>query len=65
MLRSKHGRRNDDDRIIANGGRQDELDKLAEASHKASPGGSLWQQVKGKKTGEGDEDDQRTRLIRR
>ena len=64
MLRSEHGRRRGDDRIIANGGRQDELDELTEASHKASHGGSLRQQVKGK-TSEGDEDDQQTRLIRR
>jgi len=64
MLRSEHGRRSGDDRIIANGGRQDELDELTEASHKVSHGGSLRQQVKGK-TVEGDEDDQRTRLIGR
>ena len=64
MLRSKYDRRGGDDLIIANGGRQDELDELTEASHKASHGGSLRQQVKGK-TMEGDEDDQRTRLIGR
>ena len=63
-LRSQHGRRGGDDRIITNGGRQDELDELMEASHKASHGGSLRQQVKGK-TAEGDEDDQLTRLIGR
>ena len=56
-------RRRGDDRIIASGGRQDELDELTEASHKTSHGGSLRQQVK--KTAEGDEDDQRTRLIKR
>ena len=64
MLKSEHGRRGGNARIIANGGRQDELDKLTEASHKASHEVSLWQQVK-EKTTEGDEDDQRTRLIRR
>ena len=64
MLRSEHGRRESDDRIIANDGRQDELDKLTEASHKASHGGSLRQQVK-EKTAESDEDDQWTRLIGR
>ena len=61
MLRSEHGRRGGDDRIIANSGRQDEL---MEASHKASYGGSLRQQVK-EKTAEGDDDDQLTRLIGR
>ena len=40
----------------------DELDDLTEASHKASHGGLLRQQVKGKIAG-GDEDDQGTRLI--
>ena len=64
MLRSEHGRHGGDDQIIANGGWQDELDEFTEASHKASDGGLLRQQVKGK-TSEGDEDDQRTRLIRR
>ena len=64
MLRSEHGRCGGDDWIIANGGRQDELDELMEASHKASYGGSLWQQVK-EKIAKGDEDNQRTRLIRR
>jgi len=64
MLRSEHGRRGGDDWIIANGGRQDELDELTEASHKASHGGSLRQRVK-EKTAEGDEDDQQTRLIGR
>ena len=59
MLRSEYGRCRGDDRIIANGGRQD---KLTEASHKASHGGSLWQQVK-RKTTEGDEDNQWTNLI--
>jgi len=28
MLRSEHSRREGDDRIIANGGRQDELDEI-------------------------------------
>ena len=64
MLRYEHGRRGADDRIIANGGWQDELDELMEVSYKASHGGSLKQQVKGK-IAESDEDDQRTRLIRR
>ena len=64
MLRSEHGRCVGDDRIIATGRRQDELDELTEASHKASHGGSLWQQVK-EKIAEGDEDDQQTRLIGR
>ena len=57
MLISKQGKRNDDDRIIADDGWQDELDELMEASHKVSHEGSLCQQVKGK-TAEGDEDDQ-------
>ena len=61
MLKSEHDRCGGDDRIMANDGRQDEL---TEAPHKASHGGSLRQQVKGK-TMEGDEDDQWTRLIRR
>jgi len=56
MLRSEHGG--------ADGGWQDGLDELTEVSHKASHGGSLRQQVKGKTT-ECNEDDQRTRLIRR
>ena len=56
MLRSEYGRCEGDDRIIANDGRQDELDELTEASHKASHGGLLRQQVK-RKTMEGDEDD--------
>ena len=60
ILRSEHGRRGGDDRIIANGGQYDEL---TEASHKASHRGSLWQQVK--KAAEGDKDDQWTRLIGR
>ena len=64
MLISEHGRRGDDDWIIANGGRQDELDELTEVSYKASHGGSLRQEVKGK-TVEGDEDDQWTRLFGR
>jgi len=64
ILRSEHGTRCGDDRIIANGRRQDELDELTEASHKESHGGSLWQQVK-EKIAEGDEDDQHTRLIGR
>ena len=64
MLKSEHGRRGGDDRIIANGGRQDELDELMEASHKASHGFSLRQQVK-RKTTEGDENDQWTRLNKR
>ena len=34
MLRSEQGRHGGDDRIIANGGRQDELDELTETSHK-------------------------------
>ena len=55
MLKSEHGRYGGDDRIIANDGRQDELDELTEVSHKASHRGSLWQ-VK-EKTAEGDEDD--------
>ena len=57
IVKIEHGRHRGDDRIIANGGRQDELDELIEASHKASHGGSLRQQVK-RKTTEGDEDDQ-------
>ena len=36
MLKSEHGRRGGDDRIIANDGQQDELDELTEAPHKAS-----------------------------
>ena len=60
MLRSEHGKRGGDDRIIANDGQQDKLDELYKAFHE----GSLWQQVK-EKTVEGDEDDQRTRLIGR
>ena len=64
MLRSEHGRHGGDDRIIANDRQQDELDELTEESHKASHGGSLRQQVKGK-TAEGDEDDQQTRLMER
>jgi len=64
MIRSEHGRRGDDDQIIANGRRQDALDKLTEASHKASHEVSLWQQIKGK-TMERDQDDQWMRLIRR
>ena len=64
MLRSERGRRRDDDWISTNGGRQNELDELMEASHKASHGGSLQQQDK-RKTSEGDEDDQQMRLIRR
>ena len=59
MLRFEHSRRSGDDRIIANGGWQDELDELTEASHKTSDGGSLRQQVK-EKTMEGDKDDQWT-----
>jgi len=51
MLRSEHGRRSGDDRIIANGGRQGELDELTDASHKASHGGSLQQQVEEKSSG--------------
>jgi len=51
MLRSEHGRCGGDDHITANGGQQDELDELTEASHKASHGDSLWQQVKGKNSG--------------
>ena len=54
MVRYEHSRCSGDDQIIANGGRQDEL---TEASHKASHGGSLRQQVK-EKTAEGNEDDQ-------
>ena len=42
----EHGRRGDDDRIIANGRQQDDLDELTKASHKAFHGCSLWQQVK-------------------
>ena len=64
MLRSEHSKR-EGDQIIANGGRQDELDELTEASHKASHKGSLRQQVKEKKTMVGDENDQLTRLIER
>ena len=60
MLKSEHGRRRDDDQIIVNGGRQDELDELTKASHEVS----LRQQVK-EKTTEGDEDDQWTRLTGR
>jgi len=41
VLRSEHSKCEGDDRIIANGGRQDELDELTEASHKASHGGLL------------------------
>jgi len=62
MLRFEQGRRGCDDQIIANDRWQDELDELTEASHKASHGGSLRQQVKGK-TAEVDEDDQWTILI--
>ena len=51
MLRFEHDKRGGDDRIIANGGRQDGLDELTEALHKASHGGSLRQQVKGKNNG--------------
>jgi len=64
MLRFEHSRRSGDDRIIANGGWQDELDELTEASRKVSHRGSLRQQVK-RKTADSDEDDQRTRLIER
>ena len=64
MFRSEYSRRSGDDQIIASGRWQDEVDELTEASHKASHGGSLRQQVKGK-TAEGDEDDQRIRLIGR
>ena len=64
MLKSEHGRRRIDDQIIANGGWQDKLDELMEASHKASNEISLREQVK-EKQWEGDEDDQQTRLIRR
>ena len=56
MLTSEHDRRGGNDRIITKGGRQDELNELTEASHKASHGGSLRQQVK-RKTMEGDGDD--------
>ena len=42
MLKSKHGRREGDDRIMANDGWQDGLDKLTEGSHKVSYGGLLW-----------------------
>ena len=62
MLRSEYGRHKGDNLIIANDRQQDESDELTEASHKASHGGSLRQQVK-EKTAKGDEDDQRTRLI--
>ena len=64
MLKSEHGRRGGDDQIIANDERQDELNELTETSHKASYESSLRQQVK-EKTAEGDEDDERTRLIER
>jgi len=64
MLRSEHGRHGGDDQIIANDGWQDELDEFTEASHKASDGGLLRQQVKGKTT-DGDENDQWMRLIGR
>ena len=64
MLRPELGRHRGDDRIIANDRQQDELDELTEESHKASYGGSLRQQVKGK-IAEGDEDDQQTRLMER
>jgi len=64
MLKSEHDGRGGDDQIIANGEQQDELDELTEVSYKASHGGSLRCQVKGKTT-EGDEDDQWTRLIGR
>jgi len=57
MLKSEHDRRGGDDRIIANGGRQDEFDELTEASHKTSREVLLRQQVK-RNTMEGDEDDQ-------
>ena len=56
MLKSEHGRRGGDDRIIVNGRQQDELNELTGASHKASHEVSLRQQVKGKTT-KGDEDD--------
>ena len=36
MLRSEHGRRKGDDRIIANDGQQDKIDELTKASHKPS-----------------------------
>ena len=64
ILRYEYGRREGDDRIIADGGWQDGLDELMEASHKASHGGSLRQLVK-RKTAEGDEEDQQMRLIGR
>ena len=64
MLTSKYDRRGGDDRIIANGGWQDKLDELTEASHKASHEGSLRQQFK-EKIAEGDEDVQQTRSIGR
>ena len=54
ILKFEPGRRGGDDRIIANGGGQVELDELTEALHKASHGVSLQQQVKGKTT-EGDD----------
>ena len=57
MLKSEHGRLECDDRIIANGERQDKLDELIEASYKASHRVSLQQQVRGK-TMKGDEDNQ-------
>jgi len=64
MLKSEHGRREGDDQIVANGGQQNELDELTEASHKPSHRVLLGQQVKGK-IREGDEDDRWTRLIGR
>ena len=64
MLRPEHGRRSSDDRIIAYGRQQDELDGLTKISHKASHEGLLQQQIK-EKTAEGDEDDQWTRMIGR
>ena len=41
MLKSEHSRHGRDDRIIADGRRQGELDELTEALHKTSHGGSL------------------------
>jgi len=49
--RSERGKRGGDDRIIANGGRQYELDELTEASYRVSHGGLLRQPVKEKNNG--------------
>jgi len=57
MLRSKHGRREGDDRIIVNDGHQYELDELTEAPHKKTMDARCSNMLK-KKTAKDDEDDQ-------